>query len=260
MEGVIAYGHAPEYHVTFGRGNLKLFDKIPYRPHNVLRDDFKCFLTYHCPKSLLESRVALRIKKNHHERSNPWQNHKDVNMRYCYSGTERLCHWNWHRHMCRKGKFKADHPTWSIWANPSRKQKCCSSSCLWSQVQWDTSGPDNYRNLNYLWTICHWCICMWSGTGILFISGREQKTAWFPLLVSTEICWLVEGHNWGPLECRLSVEKKSFPRRPRKVSNWNSCTLIMSSSGYLLFESEFYVTKYWFFATLNQIFDFLWHL
>ena len=39
-----------------GEGDLILFGKIP------LRDDFKRSLTYPCPRSLLESRIALRIK------------------------------------------------------------------------------------------------------------------------------------------------------------------------------------------------------
>ena len=64
-------------------------------------------------------------------------------MEYCYSGTGSLWYGSWNRHVCRKGKFAADRHSWSTGVNPSRKQRCCSPSCLWSQAQRDTSDPDN---------------------------------------------------------------------------------------------------------------------
>ena len=39
MEGENAYCHAPEYHVTFGKGDFILLNKISYRPQNFLRGD-----------------------------------------------------------------------------------------------------------------------------------------------------------------------------------------------------------------------------
>ena len=78
-------------------------------------------------------------------------------MEYCYSGTESLWYGSWNRHVCRKGKCAADRHSRS-----SRKQRCCSTSCLWSQAQLDTSDPDNSQNLSYWLTIRHRCICMWS--------------------------------------------------------------------------------------------------
>ena len=60
--GVITeYGHPPEYHVTLGRGASSCLIRSPYRPRNFLRDDSKRSLTYPCPRSLLENRIALRI-------------------------------------------------------------------------------------------------------------------------------------------------------------------------------------------------------
>ena len=59
-------------------------------------------------------------------------------MEYCYSGTESLWYGSWNRHVCRKGKFAADRHSRSTGVNPSRKQRCCSLSCLWSQPQRDT--------------------------------------------------------------------------------------------------------------------------
>ena len=137
-------------------------------------------------------------------------------MEYCYSGTESLWYGSWNRHVCRKGKFAADRHSRSTGVNPSRKQRCCSPSCLWSQVQRDTSDPDNSQNLGYWLTIRHRCICMWSWTEMLIFSFQlKAKTVWIPLRKSTEICRLGEGHNLCQSECRLSVGKP-FPRRPRK--------------------------------------------
>ena len=41
----------------------------------------------------------------------------------------------------------SDRPCRLTGANPSRKQKCCSPSCLWYQAQGDTSDRDNYQSL-----------------------------------------------------------------------------------------------------------------
>ena len=81
-------------------------------------------------------------------------------MAYCYSETECLWYGSWNRHVCRKGKCAADRLSRSTWVNPSRKQRCCSPSCLWSQAQRDTSDLDNSQNLGYWLTISNRCICM----------------------------------------------------------------------------------------------------
>ena len=117
-------------------------------------------------------------------------------MGYCYSGTESLWYGSWNRHVCRKGKSAADRHSRSTGVNPSRKQRCCSPSCLWSQAQRDTSDPDNSQNLGYWLTIRHRCICMWSWTEMLIFSFQlRARTVWIPLRMSTEICRLGEGHN-----------------------------------------------------------------
>ena len=97
-------------------------------------------------------------------------------MEYCYSGTESLWYGRWNRHVCRKGKCAADHHSRSTGVNPSRKQRCCSPSCLWSQAQRDTFDPDNSQSLGYWLTIRHRCICMWSWTEILFFSFQQRVT------------------------------------------------------------------------------------
>ena len=50
MEGVTVYGHLPECHVTFGEGNVVLFNEIPILPRNFLRDDFQTFLDISLPE------------------------------------------------------------------------------------------------------------------------------------------------------------------------------------------------------------------
>ena len=81
------------------------------------------------------------------------KHHRLAKMEYCYSGTESLWYGSWNRHVCRRGKFAADRHSRSIGVDQSRKQRCCSPSCLWSQAQRDTSDPDNSQNLGYWLTI-----------------------------------------------------------------------------------------------------------
>ena len=91
-------------------------------------------------------------------------------MEYCYSGTESLWYGSWNRHVCRKGKCAADRHSRSTGVNPSRKQRCCSPSYLWSQGQLDTFDPDNYQSLGYWLITRHRCICMWMFKVSSFIS------------------------------------------------------------------------------------------
>ena len=80
---------------------------------------------------------------------------------YCL-GTESLWCGNWNHLACRRWKCEVDHPSQSTEVNLGKKQKWCSLWCPWSQVQQDTSGPDNFRILVCLWTIHHRCTCKWS--------------------------------------------------------------------------------------------------
>ena len=122
-------------------------------------------------------------------------------MEYCHSGTETLWYGSWNRHVCRKGKFAADHHSRSTGVNPSRKQRCCSPSCLWSQTQRETSDPDNSQNLGYWLTIRHRCICMWSWTEMLFFSFqlRANKTIQMPVI--SRICCYCKTHCVYPMLC-----------------------------------------------------------
>ena len=100
-------------------------------------------------------------------------------MECCCSRTGSLWYGSWNRHVCRKGKCASDRPFRSTGVNPSRKQKWCSLPCFWSQVQRDTSDPDNSENLGYWLTIRHRCICMWSWTEMLTFSFQfRAKTVW----------------------------------------------------------------------------------
>ena len=51
---------------------------------------------------------------------------------------------------------KVNRPSRSTGVNPSRQQKYYSPSCLWSQAQWDTYGPDYSQSLNYIWINYKW--------------------------------------------------------------------------------------------------------
>ena len=167
-------------------------------------------------------------------------------MEYCYSGTESLWYGSRNHHVCSKGKFAADRHSRSTGVNPSRKQRCCSQSCLWSQAQRNTFDPDNSQSLGYWLTIRHRCICMWSWTEMLifFLSSWEQRlycmnsasyeyrnmsarrgAQFVPIGMST-ICW------------------KTFPPKTTKLlSTRNSSMIMMSSSVYWFFESECSLTK-----------------
>ena len=74
-------------------------------------------------------------------------------MEYYYSGTESFWCGNWNHLVCRRWRCEVDHPSQSTVVNLGKKQKLCSLWCLLSQVQQDTSGPDNFRILGFLWTI-----------------------------------------------------------------------------------------------------------
>ena len=110
-------------------------------------------------------------------------------MEYYYSGTESWWCGNWNNLVCRRLKCKVDNPFKSTVVNLGRKQKWCSLWCLWSQVQQDTSGPDNFRILGCLWTIHHRCTCKWDRTEMLNVSfPLRAKTVWNPLRMNTERC------------------------------------------------------------------------
>ena len=63
IEGVIVYGHVPECHVTFGRGRLHNVWWDPHIDHKTSWGTISN-VPWHIPypRSLDESRVALRIK------------------------------------------------------------------------------------------------------------------------------------------------------------------------------------------------------
>ena len=68
-------------------------------------------------------------------------------MGYWYPGTEGLWYGNWSRRVRRQGKREVDRLSWSKGENPYRKEKCCSSSCLWHRVHWDISEWENSQSV-----------------------------------------------------------------------------------------------------------------
>ena len=120
----------------------------------------QCSFGYPCSRILFESRVALRIKHAYEvwvrhivyaARKRRYKRAKLVDL-YYFSGTENLWYGNWNRHICHKWNYmyEVDSPYRSTEVNLGMKQKCCFLSCLWSQVQQDTSGPCNSQTLSFI--------------------------------------------------------------------------------------------------------------
>ena len=127
-----------------------------------------------------------------------------------YSGTESLWCGNWNHLVCRKWNCEVNHPSQSTVGNLGKKQKWCCLWFPWSQVQHNTSGPDNFRILGCLWAIPHRCICKCDVSFPL-----RAKTVWIPLRMNIERCRREQGRNSYPLECRLSAWRLSR-QKPRK--------------------------------------------
>ena len=163
---------------------------------------------------------------------------------YCYSGTESLWYGSWNRHVCRKGKCAADRHSRSTGVNPSRKQRCCSPSCLWSQAQRDTSDQDNSQNLGYWLTIRHRYICIaklnWDAN---FFFPVESKDCMNSASYEYRNMSARRGAQFVPIGMPTFCWKTFPPKTTKMLSTRNSSMLTMSSSVYLFFESECSLTK-----------------
>ena len=160
-----------------------------------------------------------------------------------YLGTENWWCENWNHRVCRRSRCEVDHPSqWTV-VNLGRKQKWCSLWCPWSQVQQDTSGPDNFRILGCLWTIHHRCTCKWDWTEMLNVS------------IESKDCMKSASYEYRKMSARSGAQFvpigmptvcwKIFPAKTTKIlSTRNSSILKMSSSEYLFLESECSFTKY----------------
>ena len=125
---------------------------------------------------------------------------------------ENLWYGNWNRHVCHKWKYEVDRPFRSLEVNPGKKHKCCSRSCLWSQVQRDTFGPGNSQTLGCLWTKHHRCIDMWNWTEMPTVSCRLwAKTVMYKF-------------------CFIWVEKYVGQKRGTIGSHWNADYLLENFS------------------------------
>ena len=135
-------------------------------------------------------------------------------MEYYYLGTESWWCGNWNHLVCRRSKCEVDHPSQSTVVNLGRKQKWCS---LWSQIQQDTSGQDNFRILGCLWTIHHRCTCKWDWTEMLNVSfPLRAKTVWNLLRLNTEICRRAR-IQW----CQLWIDDLRLPQPVDYLSNYH---------------------------------------
>ena len=164
-------------------------------------------------------------------------------MEYYYLGTESWWCGNWNHLVCRRSRCEVGHPSQSTVVNLGRKQKWCSLWCPWSQVQQDTSGPDNFWILGCLWTIHHQCTCKWEWTEMLNVSfPLRAKTVWNPLRMNTERCRREAGtiRTHRNADCLLEDLQKTT----KILSTRNPIILMMSSSEYLFLESECSFTKY----------------
>ena len=138
-------------------------------------------MRYPCLSSLLESRLALRMKYSYEVQTRAYRiswemkRHRPAKMEYYYSGTESMWYGNWNHFVCHRWKCEVDHPSQSTLVSLGKKQKWCSLWCPWYQVQQDPSGPDSCRTLGCLWTIHHRCTCKWDWTEMLFLSRWRQR-------------------------------------------------------------------------------------
>ena len=157
-----------------------------------------------------------------------------MKMQYCHSGTESLLHGSWNRHVCRW--LLIDNTSFMYmyvklnWDAMSRMSSV-SPACRKRRQNWGGfSGGKNCikrlaqcRCLNGHVREPYEMYVMYVALGArpsnIFFSSPAHLCAIkymteisFIVTLSTEMCWLGEGHNFCPLECRLSVGKQ-FPRR-----------------------------------------------
>ena len=147
-------------------------------------------------------------------------------MEYCYSGTESLWYGSWHRHVCCKWKCAADRHSRSTGVNPSRKQRYCSQSCLWSQAQRDTFYPDDSQSLGYWLTIRLRCICMWNWTEMLFFPV-ESKDCMNSASYEYRNVSARRGAQFVPIGMPTICWKTFPPKTTKMLSTRNSRMLMM---------------------------------
>ena len=134
------------------------------------------------------------------------KSHRRKKMGYCFSETESLWYWNSNCHVCSNKGWEVVCFPRLIGANASRKQKCCSPSCLWLYAQCETYDRYFDQSIGYLWTIRHQCISIWIYMRCyLFLSGRGQRLYEIPLPVNRKICQQGKEHNLFPFKCQLFV-------------------------------------------------------
>ena len=164
-------------------------------------------------------------------------------MEYRYSGKGSLWYGSWYHHVCHKGKCTADRPCRSLGVDPSRKQRCCSQSCLLSQAQYDTSNQDNSQSLDYWMTIRHRCIDMWSWTEMQTFFSIDRNDCMNSASCAYRNMSARRRAQLVPIGMPTICLKTFPPKTTKMFLTRNYSMLMMSSSVYFLFKSECSVTK-----------------
>ena len=135
------------------RGTSYCLIRSPYRPKSFLRDDLKTFLYISLPEKLIGKSHRPQTKTFIRGASpgisdELWDKNAMGGRRCDVAAQERkVCNMEIKIvTLVVKGSVKLTVPTGLTGVNPRRKQKYCSLSCLWSQVQGDTSDRDNFQS------------------------------------------------------------------------------------------------------------------
>ena len=137
-------------------------------------------------------------------------------------------------------EWEVHHPSQSTVVNLGKRQKWCSLWCPSSQVQQDTSGPDYFRVLGYLWTIHHRCTYKREWTDMLTLPRWEQR------LYESRLLWIQKdvGEKRGTIRTHWDADCLLENVTTKILSTRNSTILMVSSSEYLFLESECIFTIY----------------
>ena len=156
-EGVTVCGHHPECRVSFGRGGPHIVWWDPRTDHRTSLETISN-VPWHTPAREAYWKVASHRPKNKTfiigaspgVSDKLWNKNAIGGRRWDVATQERkVCNMEIEIVTFVVKGYEVDRPYRLTGANPSRKQECCSPSCLWSQAQGDTSDRDNSQSLGY---------------------------------------------------------------------------------------------------------------
>ena len=167
------FGHSTENHLAIVRRELHIVWQDPRIDHKTSLMTISS-IPWRIPVQEFIRKSCCSRNKTHIRWARPgiFNKYWRAKLVYCFSGTKKLWYENWNRHVCHKRNYEVDRPPRSTQEKQGKKQKCCSLSSLWSQYQWDTSGPRNSQTLGCLWTKHHQCTFMWNWTDMPTVSFR----------------------------------------------------------------------------------------